>query len=240
MADLGALKRRLEVGTETTGKAEDRRHDTDRLAEVAGPPNIPAALRDYLRRFPDADVQHRRLRHYVWPKAAIEDPITGEEIVIAEAEQLVRTTLFADPDAFVLLLGDYGSGKTSFLQMLGRGLATDALLGKKDAPFPIYLNLGFARNTSDLLGALSAYLDRYGVSVSPTELRDFIVSFRNVVLLLDGFDEMAGWVDFAAVPEILRRFVASSLYPVCGSSCRDDRVSSDPTSRWASWGPATL
>ncbi len=208
--DLLRLKRRLELGQiveedSSAGAAEARRHDSQRLAEVAGPPGIPASLRDYLRRFPDADVQHRRLRHYVWPAAGIEDPITGEEIATGPAEQLVKTALVADPEAFVLLLGDYGSGKTSFLQSLGRELATDVLTASADTPFPLYLNLGFARSAPDLVDALSAYVARYRVSVSPAEFQDFLASHRNVVLLLDGFDEMAGWVDYKNVPEILER-----------------------------------
>jgi serine/threonine protein kinase len=210
LADLRALKRRLdteqvvEESTRLSGVTEGR-HDTSRLGKVAGPSGVPEALRDYLRRFPDADVQLRRLKHYVWPSASIEDQVSGHVTRTGLAQEILMTTLRDDPEALVLLLGDYGTGKTSFLQMLGRELATDALMEAGDTPFPLYLNLGFARNTADLLGALSAYLARYAVAVSPTELRDFILTYRNVVLLLDGFDEMAGWVDFGAVPEILER-----------------------------------
>ena len=209
LEDLRTLKRKLDfdqVSAESrrlTGS--NSRHDSTRLRNLVSPTNVPEALHDYLRRFPDADVQLRRLKHYVWPAAVLEDQMTGEITAVGQARTIVTNTLREDPEAFVLLLGDYGSGKTSFLQMLGRELATDALTQSGYAPVPIYLNLGFARNSTDLIGAISAYMARYGVTVSPNELREFLQSYRNVVLLLDGFDEMAGWVDFGAVPEILDR-----------------------------------
>jgi serine/threonine protein kinase len=206
--ELRAARRRLDTDTATvvpTAVADEHRHDTSQLDRIVGPLDVPEALRVYLRRFPDADVQHRRLRHYVWPTVGVEDPITGHELLVTQAEQFVRTTLLSDPEAFVLLLGDYGSGKTSFLQMLGRELATDVLMGTPGVPFPIYVSLGFARQTPDLLTALSTHLARHGVPMSPVELGDFIARRRDVVLLLDGFDEMAGWVDYAAIPEILEK-----------------------------------
>jgi serine/threonine protein kinase len=207
-AELRAARRRLDSDTASgvaTAVVDEHRHDTSQLDRIVGPLDVPEALRIYLRRFPDADVQHRRLRHYVWPAVGVEDPITGHELLVTQAEQFVRTTLLTDPEAFVLLLGDYGSGKTSFLQMLGRELATDVLMGTPGVPFPIYLSLGFARQTPDLLTALSTHLARHGVPMSPVELGDFIASRRDVVLLLDGFDEMAGWVDYGAIPEILEK-----------------------------------
>ena len=207
-SELRAARRRLDTDTGTrvlTPSLDEHKHDTSQLDRIVGPLDIPEALRVYLRRFPDADVQHRRLRNYVWPMIGVEDPITGRELLVTQAEQFVRTTLVTDPEAFVLLLGDYGSGKTSFLQMLGRELATEVLMGTPGVPFPIYLNLGFARHTPDLLTAISIHLGRHGVPLSPVELGDFIDRRRNVVLLLDGFDEMAGWIDYGAIPEILEK-----------------------------------
>ncbi|MGH9204745.1 MAG: NACHT domain-containing protein, partial [Vicinamibacterales bacterium] len=150
-------------------------------------------------------MQLRRLKHYVWPQAVLEDQTTGEVTSVGQARTIVTSTLRDDPEAFVLLLGDYGSGKTSFLQMLGRELATDTLTQSGSSLVPIYLNLAFARNSTDLIGAISAYLARYSVTIDANQLRDFLQSYRNIVLLLDGFDEMAGWVDFGAVPDILDR-----------------------------------
>ena len=207
-SELRAALRRIDTDTGTrvaTAPLDEHKHDSSQLDRIVGPLDIPEVLRAYLRRFPDADVQQRRLRHYVWPTIGVEDPITGRELLVTQAEEFVRTTLLSDPEAFVLLLGDYGSGKTSFLQMLGRELATDALMGTPGVLFPIYLSLGFARHTPDLLTAISAHLARHGVLLSPVDVGDFIARQHDVVLLLDGFDEMAGWVDYGAIPEIIEK-----------------------------------
>jgi serine/threonine protein kinase len=207
-SELRIARRRLDIDTATVvppAPPDEHKHDTSQLDRLVGPLDIPEVLRGYLRRFPDADVQHRRLRHYVWPTIGVEDPITGRELLVTQAEQFVRTTLVSDPEAFVLLLGDYGSGKTSFLQMLGRELATEVLMGTPGVPFPIYLSLGFARHAPDLLTAICTHLARHGVPLSPVELGDFIARQHHVVFLLDGFDEMAGWVDYGAIPDILEK-----------------------------------
>ena len=78
---------------------------------------------------------------------------------------------------------------------------------------PIYLSLGFAQGKSDLLQAMSDYLARYGVALSVTQLKSLLLSRANIVLLLNGFDEMASGVDYRAVPEILDKIHALQLTP---------------------------
>ena len=53
------------------------------------------------------------VRHYVWPEASVQDASTGEELSTDHVGQLLRRVVQEDRSAFVLLLGDYGSGKTS-------------------------------------------------------------------------------------------------------------------------------
>ena len=215
-ADLRQLKRRLDSGRPYEGSRKTRPAPAARATEALGESTHPTesfaaqsgllpALRDYLERFPDVSVQPLTVQQYVWPAASIQDSNTGHEVSTEHVGQLLKTLLLQDPNAFVLLLGDYGSGKTSFMRMFGRELAAEALAPGSDVPIPVYLNLGFARNTSDLLDAISAYVARYGVSISAAQLRDFLVTKRNAVLLLDGFDEMASWVDYRVVPEILEK-----------------------------------
>ena len=145
------------------------------------------------------------------PPRACRTPVPGEELSTEHVGQLLRKLLQEDRDAFVLLLGDYGSGKTSFMRMWGNELAGEALTGGPESLIPIYLSLGFAQNKSDLLQAMSAYLARYGVSLSVTQLKNLLLSHGNVLLLLDGFDEMASGVDYRVVPEILEKIHALHL-----------------------------
>ena len=97
--------------------------------------------------------------------------------------------------------------------MWGNEVAGEALSGGADSLIPIYLSLGFAQGKSDLLQAMSDYLARYGVALSVTQLKSLLLSRGNIVLLLDGFDEMASGVDYRAVPEILDKIHALQLTP---------------------------
>ena len=214
VADLQYLRRRLESGAAADQSrmpsslpsgadlvvVEEAPHPVAVVTESG----LTAPLRDYLERFPDVGTQQLRPEQYVWPAASMQDSM-GQDISTEHVGQLLKSVLLEDPNAFVLLLGDYGSGKTSFMRMFGRELAGDALAADLNAPIPIYLNLGFARHSSDLLDAISAYVARYGVSIQPAQLKDFLLRRRNAVLLLDGFDEMASRVDYRIVPQILEK-----------------------------------
>src|SRR5206468_2214614 len=98
-------------------------------------------------------IQQVEAPEYVWPAANVQDSTTGDEFATDDAGSLLKMLVAQDHNAFVLLLGDYGSGKTSFMRMLGRDLAAEALASGGDTPVPIYMNLGFARGKDDLLEA---------------------------------------------------------------------------------------
>jgi serine/threonine protein kinase len=209
LSDLRALGRLVESENSPLARG---------LSSVASPSEVTQAahrtsgvgtptlhvIQDYLARFPDLG-QILNARHYVWPSASVQDSSTGDEFPSESVGQLLRRLLEEDPNAFVLLLGDYGSGKTSFMRMFGNELAAEALKGGSDALIPLYLSLGFAHDKTDLLEAMSAYLVRYGVLLSVSQLKSFLLRRGNVVLLLDGFDEMASGVDYRIVPDILER-----------------------------------
>jgi serine/threonine protein kinase len=209
-SDLRAVARLVESGSasgrgpSSVARPTELAASTLRRNSSVGSPTLHV-IQDYLERFPDLGGQILNARHYVWPAASVQDSSTGEELSSDQVAPLLRRLLEEDANAFVLLLGDYGSGKTSFMRMFGNELAAEALKGGADALIPMYLSLGFAQNKSDLLEAMSAYLLRYGVSLSMAQLKSLLLRRGNVVLLLDGFDEMASGVDYRIVPEILER-----------------------------------
>ena len=180
------------------------------IPSTARPAAILPAIQDYLERFADFGGQSLNVRHYVWPEASVQDASTGEELSTDHVGQLLRRVVQEDRSAFVLLLGDYGSGKTTFMRMWGNELAVEALSGGANVLIPIYLSLSFAQDKPDLLQAISAYLARYGVSLSVAQLKSLLLS-ANVVLLLDGFDEMASGVDYRAIPKILEKIHSLQL-----------------------------
>jgi len=123
---------------------------------------------------------------YVRPAATNQN---GERLpdLIAHVRQVLRDK----PSAFVLLLGDYGSGKSAFSYRLTYELSRDLINDPSEALIPLYLNLSYARNKTSLLKALSLFVSRHGVALSERALRELMRVNARVVLVLDGLDEVA-------------------------------------------------
>ena len=95
------------------------------------------------------------------------------------------TWLGSDDARLVVVLGDFGRGKTSFLRQLARTLPAE-LPGLQ----PILVELRGLEKAPTLDELLGQYLVRQGVEdISPAKLRYMIHSGR-VGLLFDGFDEL--------------------------------------------------
>ena len=122
--------------------------------------------------------------------------------------------------------------------MFGRELARELLAGTADALIPVYLNLGFARNRPDFLQAIADYVARYGVSASREQWTDLLLN-EPTVLLLDGFDELAGWMDYRQIPELLERIRGLQVGPDVRIVLSGRSSFSDPTSRSASSARST-
>ncbi|PWT80117.1 MAG: hypothetical protein C5B57_12730 [Blastocatellia bacterium] len=216
VSDLREVRQRLESGTSAEGPSTGGMTALGRLGGRDSPGPVSTArsewVTDFLKRFQRAGHQALNPNQYVWPTASVQDSTSDQEVSTDHLGQLLKTLIVQDPGAFVLLLGDYGSGKTSFMRMFGRDLAHAALASQPGAPIPIYLNLGFARNRVDLPQAISDYVARFGVSVSSEQWRDLLLN-DPAVLLLDGFDEMAEWMDYRMIPEILERIQGLQMAP---------------------------
>jgi len=95
------------------------------------------------------------------------------------------------------LLGDYGSGKTTFCQHLAATLARDYLAAEKhehhQQRIPLLIPLrNFGRNPVDLEGYLVAYLKQYcQVRNADAQALMKMAEAGLLLFLLDGFDEMA-------------------------------------------------
>ena len=108
----------------------------------------------------------------------------GDDIHADLIERVVRWLGAADAQ-LVVVLGDFGRGKTSFLRQLARTLPVEL-----PGLLPILVELRGLEKAPTLDELLTQYLVRQGVEdVNPAKLRYMIHSGR-VSLLFDGFDEL--------------------------------------------------
>ncbi|HTQ93623.1 MAG TPA: NACHT domain-containing protein, partial [Streptosporangiaceae bacterium] len=104
----------------------------------------------------------------------------------------------------VVVLGDFGRGKTSFLRQLTRTLPAEL-----PGLLPVLVELRGLEKAPTLDELLSQYLVRQGVEdVNPAKLRYMITSGR-VGLLFDGFDELELRVGYDNAADYLRVLLES-------------------------------
>ena len=112
--------------------------------------------------------------------------------------------LSADDARLVVVLGDFGRGKTSFLRQLTRRLP-DELPGV----LPVLVELRTLEKAPTLDELLTQHLVRQGVEdVNPAKLRYMIRSGR-IALLFDGFDELELRVGYDNAADYLQTLLDS-------------------------------
>jgi hypothetical protein len=105
----------------------------------------------------------------------------------------------------LFVLGDYGAGKTSFLRQLAYRLLTNADRHDDGSnPIPILIPLREYRSAISLRQVITdALLNEYGVQLASFHAFERFCSLGHVVLLLDGFDEMAARSDEKTIADCL-------------------------------------
>ncbi len=121
---------------------------------------------------------------YVPQRFRVLDGSHDDEIRTGLIEQAI-TWLSADSARLVMVLGDFGRGKTSFLRQLARTLPAEF-----PAVLPVLVELRSLEKSPTLDELLAQHLVRRGVEdISPAKLRYMMRSGR-LALLFDGFDEL--------------------------------------------------
>jgi WD40 repeat protein len=129
----------------------------------------------------------QRFREMVGPDPSVREDVVGEMLQMLAAED----------GRFVLLMGDFGRGKTFAM----RRLALELPIRMPDVT-PILIELRALDKAHSVDGLVAAHLANHGESI---ELRAFRYLLRQgrIVLLFDGFDELATRVSYDRAAEHL-------------------------------------
>lgn len=111
---------------------------------------------------------------------------------IPSIDQFAREWLLNDKKNLLFVLGDYGAGKTSFSRQFVYQLLREKYIDHTPCRFtPILINLKDCRGRFDLKRVvIDSFTSLYGVDLQSFSAFERLCSTGNVLLVLDGFDEM--------------------------------------------------
>lgn len=109
-----------------------------------------------------------------------------------------------------LLLGDYGTGKTSFFRRFSYELAKEA--GNSNSPIPIAIDLKDFPNAISLENLLQEHLRVHANWHGNPDILLYLLASGRVILLLDTFDEMGAAAAGRSIEEQFRQLVKPAVY----------------------------
>jgi WD40 repeat protein/MinD-like ATPase involved in chromosome partitioning or flagellar assembly len=157
------------------------------------------------REWENTDLESR----YV-PLAAVPiDPATASKHADTARIMLdsrVMAWLGRSGSGLLAILGDFGSGKSTFVRRLAHVLAVDET---RDLPVALHVDLRTARSRAlSADGLLDVALASAGVpDARHAAWRYRLTHTRSVVLIVDGFDEMLGYTDPPAMHGLIRELL---------------------------------
>ncbi|HEX2416850.1 MAG TPA: pentapeptide repeat-containing protein, partial [Micromonosporaceae bacterium] len=186
----------------------------------------PAGLRELarlkgveLQSFDEYQLGYDLRPYTAWQAGALSnDPIYPSDLYIPQCyaslgESETREDLLADlrhwladPDGhFVLVLGDFGHGKTFLLRELARQMHAAG-----DPAVPVLVHLKDLEKTHQLNELVAAQLTRGGEQRIDLPLFRYLLREGRVALLFDGYDELALRVSYERAAEYLNTIVQAA------------------------------
>lgn len=161
-------------------------------------------FRGYVRDLIEELEGRESLRWYVEPR------VRREGRQLQEPATVLLQEFLADPEVnHLTLLGDYGTGKTTLLRQTALALArryeSDVVGGGARGRVPVYIDLREYTQALSLKQIVLDLLDRHGVRAASYAAFEHLSREGQLVLILDGFDEMASRGNYEAT---LRNFRA--------------------------------
>lgn len=125
-----------------------------------------------------------------------EEPLFNDSKGIEEATKWLSYWKGYAPDEakWLIILGEYGTGKTSLTKVLQYRWLSD-YHANPSAPIPVRIELKNFSRQFDANGLLHHFLDNNGLSHVPIEFMTHLIRTGRVILLLDGYDEMAQFMN---------------------------------------------
>lgn len=162
--------------------------------------------RDLIRRL-EADPA---LTHFVPPR------LVREHLTLAEPAASAVAGWLADSEANQLtLLGDYGTGKTTFLKHLALELARryerEVIEGGARGRVPVFIDLREYTQALSLKQIILDLLDNHGIRAASYAAFEYVLREGQVLLILDGFDEMASRGNYRITLRNFRELNRSAL-----------------------------
>ncbi|ALG06503.1 restriction endonuclease [Kibdelosporangium phytohabitans] len=171
--------------------------------------------------FHDGDIYGR----FVEPAARAED-----RRILPSLTQAAKDWLARPNDNLLFLLGEYGSGKTSFCRNFTYELLRER--GSQgvgpDMPLPILFNLREYRDALNIRQLVTdSLINQYGVALASFQAFERACSTGRILLVLDGFDEMAATADESTIAKCFGQFyILAALNVKVLLTCRSNFFSS--------------
>lgn len=123
-----------------------------------------------------------------------------------DAFDILHQWIGSNTKRVLMILGDYGTGKTTLCHAFSARLAENHLINPHESPMPLLIELRTVKHCARLVDALFDHLKLFGISDPNLGVILSLLDEGALVLLLDGLDEFVAEYDLPELTRILLEF----------------------------------